>query len=88
MDRNILNATLEEVLETTSDAPLPSAQLPIGTLSDEEPKIQNVTDVSGSSSNEETTETTLEKPQPPKRFIPEHKKPDAALTFPEKVRSK
>lgn len=26
-----------------------------------------------------------EKPEAPKRFIPEHKKPDAALTFPEKV---
>ena len=86
MDRSILNATLEEVLETTSDAPLPSTQLPIATLQDEEPKIQNVTDVSGASSNDETTSTTLEKSEPTKRFIPEHKKPDAALTFPEKVR--
>ena len=25
--------------------------------------------------------------EPSKRFIPEHKKPDAALTFPEKVRN-
>jgi hypothetical protein len=34
---------------------------------------------------EETPETNTKAGKAAKRFIPEHKKPDAALTFPEKV---
>ena len=34
---------------------------------------------------EESSEPKEETPKPAKRFIPDHKKPDAALTFPEKV---
>jgi hypothetical protein len=37
------------------------------------------------SSNADSDESKEEEDEPSKRFIPEHKKPDAALTFPEKV---
>ena len=34
-----------------------------------------------------TAETDSSKKQKAKRYLPDHKKPDAALTFPEKVRA-
>lgn len=81
MDRSLLNATLEEVLETTSSEP------PLQTTQqlDEEPAPQTVPENSGSTSNEDSANPASDKTDNSKRFIPEHKKPDAALTFPEKV---
>lgn len=79
MDRSLLNATLEEVLDTTAN----DATLPSSSQLAQEPEQQTVS--ADISSKEESETTKKDKLKQGKRFIPEHKKPDAALTFPEKL---
>ena len=51
----------------------------------EKPKDEAASSSSPSEEAKSETKATSSQSAPVKRFIPEHKKPDAALTFPEKV---
>jgi hypothetical protein len=60
-----------------------SSSLPSPTREDNNTKTPKEESPAGNADSDESKDE--EEDEPSKRFIPEHKKPDAALTFPEKV---